>query len=248
MAGLDSDRERRTEPDTSSERPLARADAWATPRDRLEVGEGAVGDAAAVHGRRLSGPIQGFGRLWQKTYTVPLEGVAVAPAEVITAWRQRFGEFWPDDVTFHAPLAGLEPGEVALFDGRAGAVTLSSGVLVLYADDESFSFLTPEGHWFSGMITFSASRDDDLTAARVQVLIRANDPLMELMMPLRIHRQEDRFWRATLTALARHHGVEDPQVQADVVCVDRRRQWRRFGNIRDDAAFRSLLRPFRSSR
>ena len=28
--------------------------------------------------------------------------------------------------------------------------------MVIYADDESFSFMTPQGHMFAGMITFSA--------------------------------------------------------------------------------------------
>ena len=33
---------------------------------------------------------------------------------------------------------------------------LSTGVLVLYADDESFTLMTPQGHVFAGWITFSS--------------------------------------------------------------------------------------------
>ena len=33
---------------------------------------------------------------------------------------------------------------------------LSTGVMVLYADEESFTLMTPEGHMFAGWITFSA--------------------------------------------------------------------------------------------
>jgi hypothetical protein len=41
---------------------------------------------------------------------------------------------------------------------KPGAPVVSTGVLVLYADDTSFSFISPEGHMFVGMITFSARR------------------------------------------------------------------------------------------
>ena len=58
-----------------------------------------------------------------------------------------------------APLTGLAPGEVARIDmDMPGRVTLSTGVLVLYADDESFTLMTPQGHMFAGWITFSAAR------------------------------------------------------------------------------------------
>ena len=40
-----------------------------------------------------------------------------------------------------------------------GGPLISTGVMVIFADDESFSFMTPQGHMFAGMITFSAERD-----------------------------------------------------------------------------------------
>ena len=83
------------------------------------------------------------------------------PREVIATWKERFPTFWPTDVTFYAPLAGIAPGEVALLEiaPLPGApVRLSTGVMVLYADDESFTFMTPEGHTLSAWITFSAYR------------------------------------------------------------------------------------------
>ena len=45
---------------------------WAHPVDRLSAAgvEGAPVDS--VSGKRLSGPLQGFGQLWQKTFRVPL--------------------------------------------------------------------------------------------------------------------------------------------------------------------------------
>ena len=47
---------------------------------------------------------------------------------------------------------------------------LSTGVRVIYADDESFSFMTPQGHMFAGMITFSAFDDDGVTVIQIQAL------------------------------------------------------------------------------
>lgn len=121
----------------------------------------------------------------------------------------------------------------------------------MYADDESFTLTTPEGHMFAGWITFSAHSDDGGTVAQAQVLMRAQNPLSEVGLTLGGHRKEDRFWADTLTALAKHFET-DVAVETEVVCVDRRRQWRRAGNIRHDAAIRttmySMTRPFRRRR
>ena len=37
-------------------------------------------------------------------------------------------------------------------------------------DDESFTFMTPEGHTLSAWITFSARREGDVTIAQAQAL------------------------------------------------------------------------------
>ena len=50
---------------------------------------------------------------------------------------------------------------------------LSTGVLVIYADDESFTLMTPQGHMFAGWITFSAYEEDGGTVAQAHVLMRA---------------------------------------------------------------------------
>jgi hypothetical protein len=76
--------------------------------------------------------------------------------------------------------------------------------------------------------------------AQAQVLMRASDPIYEIGLALGGHRQEDRFWEHTLTALAAHFGhVAD--VDTQVVCVDRRRQWSRWRNVWHSAAIRSTL-------
>jgi len=117
---------------------------------------------------------------------------------------------------------------------------LSTGVLVLYADEESFTLMTPEGHMLAGWITFSAEARDGATVVQIQALERTNDPLYELGYVLGGNRLNSRFWVQTAENLARHFGVE-PDVESQVVCVDRRRQWRKAGNLRHNAAVRTFV-------
>jgi hypothetical protein len=239
------------------DRPAGRDEEhWAKLVSRLEVGQMPEGAVDFVSRRRLVGPVQGFGRLWQKTYRVRLEGADVSPSEVIRTWKEGFPEFWPKGGRFYGPLTGIAPGEVALLSiGVGGGLRLSTGVFVLYADEESFTFMTPEGHMFAAWITFSSHRDDRATVAQAHVLLRANDPLYELGMPI-MNRKEDRFWQDTLRSLAAHFGVAEPVIDTEVVCVDRRRQWRNARNVWKNsgvrsfayylgAPFRAAARPFR---
>ena len=193
-----------------------------------------------VEGKRVVGPLQGFGKMWQKTYRVRLQGAAIDPKAVIKTWKENFPRFWPAGNRFYGPLTGIAPGEVALLSIRAGGVALSTGVLVLYADDESFTLMTPQGHVFAGWITFSAYADGETVVAQAQVLMRANDPIYELGLRFGGHRQEDRFWQHTLTALATALGV-DAQVQTEVVCIDPRLQWSQAKNIWHNAAMRTTM-------
>jgi hypothetical protein len=218
---------------------------WAPSVDHLSaVGvEGAKVDS--VTGKRVSGPLQGFGQLWQKTFTVRLPEADLTPQQLVAVWKSAFATFWPKSGTFYAPLAGITPGEVALLDiaPMPGApVRLSTGVMVLYADDESFTFMTPEGHMLSALITFSAHRDGDVTIAQAQALERPSDPLDELTYLLGASKLNDRFWRETLTNLARHVGVAEPTVETLVVCIDKRRQWRYVRNLRNSASIRTVRR------
>jgi hypothetical protein len=218
---------------------------WAKHVTTLRLGEvPAEAINLNVTGKRPVGPIQGFGKLWQKTYRVELTGVQTTPAEVIDTWKQSFGSFWPPSGRFYGPLTRIAPGDVALLNlSVGGGVKLSTGILVLYADEESFTFMTPQGHIFAGWITFSAATGerDGVCAAQVQVLLRANDPLYELGMPLVIHRREDRFWQQTLANLGSHLGVAEPVVTTAAICVDRRRQWSKAGNVWHNAGVRSAL-------
>src|SRR5579864_5620513 len=153
---------------------------WAEQGSHLKVSAAPRNQVNNVDGRSAVGPLQGFGKMWQKTYRMKLQGCQATPVEVITAWKEHFPSFWPRGNRFYVPLTGITPGEVAMLTVKAGGMPLSTGVLVLYADDESFTLMTPQGHMFAGWITFSAFEEDGTTVAQAQVLMRANDPLYEL--------------------------------------------------------------------
>src|SRR6201999_2487018 len=100
-------------------------------------------------------------------------------------------------------------------------------------------------------ITFSAERAGPASApgasaaaptvVQTQVLMRANDPLYELAMSLGGHRKEDQFWVQTMTALAKYLGALPTTVHSRTVCIDRRRQWGNFGQVRHNSRVRSML-------
>jgi hypothetical protein len=248
------------EQDPEAQQEAARdATYWAKQVQRLELSE--VPEEAVnlnVTGRRLMGPIQGFGKMWQKTYRADL-GAAASPTEVISAWKENFPKFWPERNWFYGPLTGIAPGDVALLNlAMPGRLKLSTGVMVLYADDESFTLMTPQGHMFAGWITFSAFEQDGSTVAQAQVLMRANDPVYEIGLALGGHKKEDTFWEHTLSSLAAHFGARG-NVETQAVCVDSKRQWSKAKNVWHNAAIRSglyamaapvrfLAKPFRKSR
>lgn len=112
--------------------------------------------------------------------------------------------------------------------------------MVLYADDESFTLMTPQGHVFAGWITFSAFEDDGCTVVQAQMLMRASDPLYELGMRFGGNKSEDKFWEHTLTALAAHFDVE-AKVETRVTCMDPKLQWSEIRNIWQNAAMRTMI-------
>lgn len=225
------------------------ADSWAKPVETLTVTDEREGAPNLVEGKRLQGAIQGFGKMWQKTYKVRLEGIETTPEEVVSTWRSEFPSFWPKGNDFYPPLTGLEPGEVALIKAAGpGGMKFKTGVMVIYSDDREFTLMTPEGHMFAGWITFSSHDEDGATVAQAQVLMRAQDPISEMGLTMGGHRMENRFWEQTLDNLATRLGVEGPSVTTTVVCVDKRRQWSKAKNVRHSVAIRSTLHMMKPGR
>ena len=194
-----------------------------------------------VEGKLVNGPLQGFGRMWQKTYRVTLTGTSLHARDIIKTWKERFPEFWPKGNRFFGPLTGIAPGEVALLNlTLTGGIRLSTGVLVLYADEESFTLMTPQGHVFAGWITFSALEENDTLIVQAQVLMRSSDPMYELGFRLGMYREEDKFWQHTLKSLIASFGLDVP-VEMEAILVDPRVQWSYAKNIWHNAAMRTTI-------
>ena len=217
-------------------------DNWAKPIEELHVGDvDPTAPRGNVEGRRIGTAMHGFGQMWQKTYRVRMPDTT--PEEIVAAWKADFGAFWPKGNKFYPPPAGIAPGEVAVIVGGRGPTKVSMGVFVMYADETSWAYMTPEGHPFAGTITFSSHLDDDgVAVAQVSLLIRNNDPLYELGFMVYTSRHEDRMWQHTLRSLAGAFDVQYPEVETRVKRIDPRRQWSKFGNIYKNSALRTLLR------
>jgi hypothetical protein len=247
---------------SNNTQPPSQRESWAAPVSRLTVSE-LQGKAVNlnVEGRRVTGPVQGFGQLWQKTYTIHLTGAKVTPQELIQGWKDNFASFWPEHNQFYGRPESIAPGQVAVLNlagpggmtSPGGGPLISTGILVIYADDESFSFITPEGHMFAGMITFSSYQEGDTvaqdgdtvaqdgdTVAQIQALIRASDPIYEMMFRMGLgHKMEDTFWFQTLRNLATHFQAPGCEPTLKMVLVDPRIQWREARNVWHNAAIRT---------
>lgn len=225
-------------------RRSVRAGTWAEPVKRLKLPplpKGAININA--EGRRPTGPVEGFGSLWRRTYTIRLTGARATAADVVRTWRQRFGSFWPPAGRFYGAAKPVEAGDMALLNlaGPAG-LTIATGIHVIYAGAESFSFLSAEGHMFGGMITFSAHEEGGVAVAQVEALLRASDPLFEIAARLGlISKPEDEFWRGALQNLAAHFGVTGGHVTQQTVLLDPGLQWPQAKRIWYNGAARSAL-------
>ncbi|MBN1613865.1 MAG: STAS domain-containing protein, partial [Deltaproteobacteria bacterium] len=185
-----------------------------------------------VQGQETTGPVRGFGRLWDKSYRLRLNRPDLAPAEVIRVWRSNFPVFWPEgNHVYTSKGAAVEPGTAALLNLKMpGGLVLATGILVIYADETSFSFITARGHILSAWIIFSAFRDDGSgTVAQVRALLRAADPLAEAGFRLGAGAQEDRFWEHTLQALAGRFQAPAGTVEQEDLLIDPRVRWKEFG-------------------
>ena len=230
---------------TATQQPPRDAAYWAKPVSGLTVGD--VSSEAVnlnVEGRASVGPLMGFGQLWQKTYRIRL-GRGVTAEQVVKAWKENLPTLMPANSRFYPSLTGVAPGEVVLINatlpGLPGGVPVSTGVRIIYADDVSFTVMTPAGHPEAGFNTFSAFEEEGETVAQVQSLGRANDPIYEMGYRLMGGaKQQEAIWRHVLTSLAVLFGITG-QVEMQKVVVDPRLQWRHAGNVWHNALIRTVI-------
>jgi hypothetical protein len=203
-----------------------------------------------VDGRSTVGPLQGFGYLWQRTYTLTVKKspeITLTPIEIMRNWKANFPLFMPPGQRFYPLLHGIEPGQaitiepgqVILVNGKAGML-VSTGMLVLYADDEAFTLMTSQGHPESGWNTFSVSDLDDTIVCQVQSLARTNDPIYELGFHLFGSDIQGAFWPLVLKNLAAHlHLIGE--IQSSKECIDPHFQWSQAKNIWYNAAIHTFF-------
>lgn len=193
-----------------------------------------------VHGRRVTSPAKGFGRMWDKRYRLRLNDTDVDPRRVVSVWKAAFPEFWPKgNRVFTSAKAPLAPGTTAVLNlSLPGGLTLATGIMIVYADDTSFSFMTVEGHMLAGLINFSSFQEDGTTIIQVHPLFRASDPLMELAFRFGASNQEDVFWHRTLNNLARRLGFHG-HIEQHSKLIDGRLDWSEAGSLWKNAAIRS---------
>jgi hypothetical protein len=240
---MDESNERKPEPNKGT---------WAPPMERLHVDEVPEGlTSVAVNGQQAQGALQGFGQLWKKTYKVRLSGLKKTPEEVMAVWKENFPKFQPPGNRFIPPREGVQPGKFMWIDSplpivpplydRPGVVPMTSGVMVLYADDTSFSVMTPEGFPVAGWNNFSVYEEDDCVVAQVQSLERASDPIYEFGFRFMGGAARQEFiWIHVLTKLAEHFDIKG-QVSMTREQLDPKVQWKYAGRVVKNAGVRTTL-------
>lgn len=213
---------------------------WAPKMVRLHVTEKPEGAFAKnMDGRRVIGQLQGFGPMWEKTYWLNIKEPGIKKEDVMLAMQEHFVEFQPSGNSFYPTSKGIAPGEMIFIDSRTPGGIVSTGVMVLYMDDRSFTFITPQGHPEAGWVTFSVDEREDSVYVQIQGLVRSSDPFFEIAFTLLGSKFQETIWKHVLSSLAKYLGVED-NVQMKKYRPATDLQWSKTGNIWYNSHIRSL--------
>ena len=213
---------------------------WAPKMHRLRVTERPERALARnMDGRRVIGQLQGFGPMWEKTYWIEIRKPGIKKQDIMLAMQEHFVEFQIPENAFYPTSKGLAPGEMIFIDSRTPGGIVSTGVMVLYMDDRSFTFITPQGHPEAGWITFSVDEREDSVYVQIQGLVRASDPFFEVAFKLAGSKFQENIWKHVLSSLATYLGVED-NVQMKKYRPATDLQWSKAGNIWYNSHIRSL--------
>lgn len=217
--------------------------AWANPIDELNMNWISPGEARKLNviGRRAVGPVNGFGPLWEKTYRLFIDDSGITPDLVVRAMKENFALFQPSCNKFYPSPSGISPGEIVLIDSMTPGGPVSTGVMVMYADEGSFTFVTPQGHPEAGWVSFSAYSEHGRTVAQIYGLARAGDPLFEAAFRVAGSGMQVRIWTHVLASLAAYLGTP-ANITYDGRCKDRSMQWGRASNIWYNAQIITLFR------
>jgi anti-anti-sigma factor len=193
-----------------------------------------------IGGRYTAGPEQGFGQLWEKTYSIDLSESSLSPAEIIAELKNHFSEFQPSNNRFYVTDMGIRPGEVIVINAQTPGGLVATGVLVLYAGESTFTFITPQGHPESGWVTLRCFEEKGRTIMEIQGFARASDPIYEIAFRIIGSKVQQQTWTYLLQALAKKVGCYS-QVRFSKRCLDRSLQWSHFCNVFRNAQILSML-------
>lgn len=213
---------------------------WAPFIEKISVTEKPEGALVKnMHNRRLQGQIKGFGKMWQKTFRLMIDKPGLNPQEVINILKQNFVAFQVPENFFFPTSKGLTPGALVFIDSATPGGVVSTGIYVLYMDDNSFTYITPQGHPEAGWITFSSREEDGKIRLQIQGLVRASDPFFEIAYAIAGQAFQEKIWLNVLTQMAKHFGIEDNGQMVKYKPANSC-QWGKCGNIWYNAQIRSL--------
>jgi pyruvate/2-oxoglutarate dehydrogenase complex dihydrolipoamide dehydrogenase (E3) component/anti-anti-sigma regulatory factor len=193
-----------------------------------------------VDGLKTGSPVSGFGQMWEKTYRLFIKDSSYSPEYLVSRLKSKFPDFQPSFNHFFPSSAGIKPGEIVLIDSITPGGAVSTGVMIMYADELSFTFATPQGHPEAGWVTFSSYREEDRTVVQIYGLTRSNDPFFELAFHIAGSRIQIGIWTHVLKSLAADLGVP-PEIAVNSNCVDNNMQWSFTGNIWLNSQIRTLI-------
>ncbi|MBD3397916.1 hypothetical protein GF413_02455 [Candidatus Micrarchaeota archaeon] len=176
----------------------------------------------------------------QKIYTLHVDSPDVTPIECVQALKDNFAAFQPSFNTFYPSKGGIEPGEITLIESMTPGGPVATGVIILYSDELSFTFMTPEGHPEAGFVSFSGIKRPDGVKVQIVGLTRANDPMYELAFIFAGSRIQKGIWTHVLTSLALHLGIP-ANITCDEEIVDPSLKWNQAKNIRKNAQIHTLI-------
>jgi hypothetical protein len=178
--------------------------------------------------------------MWEKTYRLFIKDSSYSPEYLVSRLKSNFPDFQPSFNRFFPSSAGIKPGEIVLIDSITPGGPVSTGVMIMYADELSFTFATPQGHPEAGWVTFSSYREEDRTVVQIYGLTRSNDPVFELAFHLVGSRIQIGIWTHVLKSLAADLGVP-PEIAVNSNCVDNKMQWSFTSNIWLNSQIRTLI-------
>ncbi|HEX7363692.1 MAG TPA: STAS domain-containing protein [Dehalococcoidia bacterium] len=217
------------------------ADFWVGPIRKLKT-DSTMGNPVDlnVNGRYTAGPIQGFGQLWEKTYRLDLSDTKLRPIKIINILKSNFPKFQPPENRFFPSSGGIKPGEIVLINADTPGGLVATGVLVLYASKDTFTFITPQGHPEAGWVNFKSFEESGHVIIQIQGLARASDPIYEIAFRVAGSNLQRQIWTHVLESLAKYTG-SSAQVQFKAQCIDSSLQWSRFFNVFQNAQISSIM-------